>query len=116
MMLPPYDTWDNTELYSTIMHLMDQTVIDDEHLQPHLDERLAAIYDALSTPGLRDFVGAVDTSVDAYLGLAMSMAERGALLEALLQEHETRFRAAADAPGRTLGSPTFLERESRGRP
>jgi hypothetical protein len=56
MMLPPYYTWDTPELYSAIMHLMDQTVVDDEQLQSHLDERLAAIYNALSTPGLRDFV------------------------------------------------------------
>lgn len=104
MMLPPYDTWDNAELYSAIVHLMDQTVIDDEHLQPQLDERLAAIYNALSTPGLRDFIGAVDASVDAYLGLAMSMAQRGTVLDAMLAEYEARTVAAMKAGRKTSGN------------
>jgi hypothetical protein len=100
------------ELYSAIMRLFDQAIRDDEELQPQLDERLPAIYDALSTPGPQDFLGAVDASVDTHLGLVMEMAARGTLLAALLEEYETRFRAAVDAPGRTFAQPLINQSPS----
>lgn len=61
------------------------------------------IHRALQTPGLRDFLGAVDAAVDAHLGLVMGMAERGAVLDALMKEYERGARAAMEAAGRTFG-------------
>ena len=58
--------------------------------------------DALSDSDFHDYFGVIDTAINARLALIDGIAVRGAVLDVLLQEYETRFRAAVDAPGWTF--------------
>jgi hypothetical protein len=42
----------------------------------------------------------VERAISTHVAIIDGMAARGAVLDVLLQEYETRFRAAADAPDR----------------
>ena len=91
--MPDYDFLDNAQLYAAI-DTQFARVIADEDLQPQLDTQLVALYDVLDDPDFRDYLGVVDARINAHLALIYGMAQRGAVLDALLQEYETRFRAA----------------------
>lgn len=71
--------------------------IQDEDRQPERDALFANIYGALSD-GLRDYFGMIDAAINTQLALIDGMAVRGAVLDVLLQEYETRFRAAVGVP------------------
>jgi len=99
-MLPQYDTWDNPQLYSEIVRLLDRAV-EDEDRQPELDAQLENIYRSLADPRFTDGFGAavVERAISTHVAIIDGMAARGAVLDALMEEYETRFSAALGAPG-----------------
>jgi hypothetical protein len=59
----------------------------------------------LYDPHFRDYFGVVDARINTHLAVIDGMAQRGEVLDALMEEYERRALAAMEAAGRTFAGP-----------
>jgi hypothetical protein len=105
-----FELWSNTQLIDTIEKLTVRAE-SDEALRPELDAQLADIYDALGDPSLRDYVGAIDATIDSHIAVTDSMETRAELLDALVAEYEKRIAMAMAASRTFVGASHHYRNE-----